>query len=50
MGYRRPSKRSNHFTSFETGMGSVFFKVWLEEPLTNFEKPLIFFPIVPERT
>ena len=22
---------------------SVFFKVWLEEPLSNFEKPLIFF-------
>ena len=25
---------------------SVFFKVWLEEPLSNFERPLIFFPIV----
>ena len=24
-------------------MVSVFFKVWLEEPLSNFEKPLIFF-------
>ena len=22
---------------------SVFFKVWLEEPLSHFEKPLIFF-------
>ena len=22
---------------------SVFFKVWLEEPLSNFEQPLIFF-------
>ena len=22
---------------------SVFFKVWLEEPLSNFERPLIFF-------
>ena len=22
---------------------SVFFKLWLEEPLSNFEKPLIFF-------
>ena len=22
---------------------SVFFKVWLEEPLRNFERPLIFF-------
>ena len=29
---------------------SVFFKVWLEEPLSNFERPLIFFPIVLERT
>ena len=24
-------------------MHSVFFKVWLEEPLSNFEKALIFF-------
>ena len=24
-------------------MSSVFFKVWLEEPLSNFEKALIFF-------
>ena len=25
------------------GTPSVFFKVWLEEPLSNFERPLIFF-------
>ena len=27
----------------EIGGTSVFFKVWLEEPLSNFERPLIFF-------
>ena len=27
----------------EVTTNSVFFKVWLEEPLSNFEKPLIFF-------
>ena len=32
-----------YFRIFLSNMTSVFFKVWLEEPLSNFEKPLIFF-------
>ena len=31
------------FWNEKTFSTSVFFKVWLEEPLSNFEKPLIFF-------
>ena len=41
---------SLHFIAEVASDQCFFFEVWLEEPLSNFERPLIFCPIVSEHT